>query len=192
MRIISPFHDYYDSLQSYGEPIYLRNTIKVDFLNKEHLWPLWWVSPDTFKIIGFCGQIYPVYRIRDDSVYCYSSEEVDQRVIDLKLKTSYFKQTWSFCQSRVKGLFELAKRKDYKIHFDKAPIFVIHYDAIEYNTQLKNYKFFRVKPIVPAFQELEIWVGNIAHPEKNIPKIPDKTMLQIKGFDKFSFRKDKQ
>jgi hypothetical protein len=31
----------------------------------------------------------------------------------------------------------------------------------------------------------------MAFPNKPIPKIDDKTMAEIKGFDKFSFRKDK-
>ena len=42
-----------------------------------------------------------------------------------------------------------------------------------------------------AFQEINMWMSNQAMPEKVIPEIDNKTMIEIKGFDKFSFRKDK-
>lgn len=36
-----------------------------------------------------------------------------------------------------------------------------------------------------------MWHNNLAMPEKPIPKIDDTTVLETKGFDKFSFRKGK-
>ena len=35
-----------------------------------------------------------------------------------------------------------------------------------------------------------MFISNLAVPLKPIPKIDDKTMAEIKGFDKWSFRKE--
>jgi hypothetical protein len=43
-----------------------------------------------------------------------------------------------------------------------------------------------------AYQEISMFVNNLAIPEKPIPKMSDEDMASIKGFDKFSFRKDKR
>ena len=40
-----------------------------------------------------------------------------------------------------------------------------------------------------AYQEIQMLLGNLAQPNKPIPEIPDKDMVSIKGFDKWSFRK---
>lgn len=34
-----------------------------------------------------------------------------------------------------------------------------------------------------------MWISNIAVSIEQIPEVPDKIMLEVKGFDKFSFRK---
>lgn len=63
MRIISKFKDYYDSASAYGvdvEKIYVRDT-------KTSTIPVigdWWNSSlrmEKYDIIGFCGEIYPIY-----------------------------------------------------------------------------------------------------------------------------------
>jgi len=63
---------------------------------------------------------------------------------------------------------------------------------IHYNIRLKNVGFYKVFPNYMAWQELEMFMSNIARPLKPIPDIPDKIMAEAKGFNKFSFRKDKQ
>ena len=42
-----------------------------------------------------------------------------------------------------------------------------------------------------AYQNLSMWVNNQAQPIKPIPPMKDEDMVSIKGFDKYSFRKDK-
>lgn len=59
------------------------------------------------------------------------------------------------------------------------------------NPCLKDYEFYRIFDTYRAFQELEMYLGNLAAPEKPIPAVSDKDMIMAKGFDKFSFRKDK-
>ena len=57
--------------------------------------------------------------------------------------------------------------------------------------QLYQYEFYRVMDSYTAYQELSMYIGGRASPEKPIPAIDDVTLAQAKGFDKFSFRKPK-
>lgn len=86
------------------------------------------------------------------------------------------------------------------------PVFVATYDPVwerekwssklisdgkvVYHSPLKHLEFFRVFPPYQAFQEINMWLSNQAVPMKPIPEISDEVMASIKGFDKFSFRKD--
>jgi hypothetical protein len=77
----------------------------------------------------------------------------------------------------------------------RSPVFIAEvvneYEGkITYNGCLKPFEFYRVFDPYLAFQEIAMWLGNQAVPIKPIPKIDDVTMAEIKGFDKFSFRKD--
>lgn len=81
------------------------------------------------------------------------------------------------------------------------PIFVVHkpilmgaYDRykLDINACLRKYQLARVLPPYQAYQELYMWLCNRANPIKEPPPIDDKTMCEIKGFDKkTSFRKGK-
>jgi hypothetical protein len=60
---------------------------------------------------------------------------------------------------------------------------------IVYNGSLKEMEFFRPFDTYTAFQEISMFLGGLAAPLKNIPQVPDKIMVGIKGFDEWSFRK---
>ena len=62
----------------------------------------------------------------------------------------------------------------------------------EKNPKLSDWQFGKIKHAQQAYQEIYQWLANRASPEKPIPKIDDVTMAEAKGFDKYSFRKDKQ
>lgn len=64
--------------------------------------------------------------------------------------------------------------------------------VVTWNACLKPVEFFRKYPPFEAYQEIAMWLGNLADPAKPIPAIDDVTMAEAKGFDKFSFRKDKK
>lgn len=64
--------------------------------------------------------------------------------------------------------------------------------VITYNAALKKVNFFKVFDAYQTFQEIAMWLSNQAIPLKEMPKISDETMSEIKGFDKFSFRKDSE
>jgi hypothetical protein len=61
--------------------------------------------------------------------------------------------------------------------------------TVTWNARLAGVEFFRVLDPWRAWQELSMWLGGLASPEKAIPHIPDEIMLQAKGFDASSFRK---
>lgn len=59
------------------------------------------------------------------------------------------------------------------------------------NPCLKPLDFFRIKATEIAFQEIAQYLsGVLGVANKEMPKIPDKTMAEIKGFDNWSFRKE--
>ena len=64
-------------------------------------------------------------------------------------------------------------------------------DRDERTVGIDWWPFYRVFDTYTAAQEVEMYVGSKASPEKTIPAIADKVMASAKGFDKYSFRKDK-
>lgn len=66
-----------------------------------------------------------------------------------------------------------------------------HHDVIILDACLKEIEFFRCVSVQETYQEIERWLCNQAPEHKPIPEISDKVMAEIKGFDKYSFRKDK-
>lgn len=62
---------------------------------------------------------------------------------------------------------------------------------IDWNSSLRELDFMRIKDPYTAYQEISMFMGNMAFPNKPIPKISDEIMAEIKGFNKYSFRKDK-
>jgi hypothetical protein len=62
---------------------------------------------------------------------------------------------------------------------------------ITYNSPLRQLDFVRIFPPYQAFQEISMWLANQAVPMKPIPEMSNEIKIASKGFDKFSFRKDK-
>jgi hypothetical protein len=82
--------------------------------------------------------------------------------------------------------------KNWEYLFEEAPIFAYITGKIILNPRLEPMGFQRVLDPIRAYQKLSMWYGNRFFEEKNIPNPPDKDMVEIKGFDKHSFRKDKK
>lgn len=91
---------------------------------------------------------------------------------------------------------EVWRRSWFEKH--RSPVFVAEYipadreygGKITYNAQLKPFEFYRIFDPYQAYQEVAMWLSNQAVPIKPIPEISDEIMAEIKGFNKFSFRKD--
>lgn len=199
MRIISDYHDYYDCMMKLDQDrsvIYHRNETYKDFSNlikcsTKH--DSYEQIPYDCGIIGFCGKLYKYFRCLNslyNSVYYFN---YDDSVIKRKSVNTYYK-------SQYKYFFDRNTEFNFNL-FDIAPIWIINHNS--YNTRhnitrvcfnpekLANFEFNKVLKADKAYQELLMWHNNLAVPEKQIPKIDDKTMAEAKGFDKFSFRKGK-
>lgn len=175
-----------------------------------------WTVKFNQYIIGFCGKIYPVLEAHHsrwhDSTFCYSVEDVDAfvgkhyrdknimsyrwRAKD-KRKWKYYCD-WPHNQRRrdVEKFFQACKDEQDKHQqlFHEHPIFVARYDgssdmSITYNDVLPQ-GFVRMFDPYTAFQEIYMFMCNLAVPQKPIPKVSDADMVTAKGFNKWSFRKE--
>lgn len=144
--------------------------------------------------------------------FCFNLEDIDNFVLEhfkekdyegyfatkkLYGKTAY---RWrSSTQQAYKVFFEkCAEAKDKhgdvfaKLH---CPIFVMAREnrgdsaIVTYNASLREHEFYRVFDPYQAFQEISMFLGAMAEPRKPIPPISDEVMAEVKGFDKWSFRK---
>ena len=78
------------------------------------------------------------------------------------------------------------------------PIFTLKHEVgtrgdakvITLNDQLKQYGFAKIKDPYTAFQDIYMFLGGLARPDKTEPAISDELRAESKGFDKWSFRKE--
>jgi len=215
MRIISKFHDYYDSVMRMGmdkECIYFRDSTEI-ILDKlynyqEDLFSLNIESINNVDyngnnsdfqsekfIVGFCGKIYPCIKERISwQDYCYNHESeilfhYSKETIDEKKYNKYSYKNSFFDKNWV----------SYEHYFEKykVPIFVIlpiakynESKKLILNPQLKQYEFFKMKDSYTAYQEIFMFLsGVLGSGQKEIVNISDIDKIKKKGFDKFSFRK---
>lgn len=177
------------------------------------------LSADTY-VVGFCGKIYPVIKLavwvpgQDAEAFCFNLEQVD-KFIEANFHKREVESYHKFSR-RVKGYWnrrnawrnevsratfqkcfeEFAEKQDaYADFFErkKCPIFVRDYrqGIITYHACLRELEFYRLIEPYIAFQELSMCWGGMAQPNRPIPEVTDKDMVTAKGFDKYSFRKEK-
>ncbi len=213
MRIITTTHDYYDCIKRLDreqEPVYIRSyledttPLKLDmgYLNHNYF------NLDfTTLLIGFCGKVYPCSTLR---YYACGDEQHDKYYYDVNLlladaEEEADKKSWrDFCKyDRDKLVKWFNTEHKYPTLF-KQPIWVCRgrkqwdeanyrwLTEVAYNCTLKRYQFHKAVNPNQAWQELSMWLGNIAKPIPKIPHMTDEDMASIKGFDKYSFRKDKK
>lgn len=169
--------------------------------------------------IGFCGKIYPLLIFSNYSTgltaRCRSLEQVDgffnalggkdlreyleqDRVTRRKWRRK-FKLTSPGCRSGFEEYFNNMEKgsSSYLKWFEdrRCPVFVGRQEGynnyvVEWNANLRLVEFYRVFPPEQAYQNIRMFLDNLAVPLPNVPPVSDKQMAEIKGFDKFSFRKD--
>ncbi len=155
------------------------------------------------------GKFYSLKEERAREVFCYSLEDIDNFI--KKHQPKDWDDYNSKGYNKKFGWRNKLRREDYAKFFEafeknndrhnewfeneRCPVFVARLEnkeiIITYNACLKDLEFFRVFEPYKAFQEIAMWLGNQAEPRKPIPHIDDLTLSEAKGFDKFSFRKDK-
>lgn len=154
------------------------------------------------------SRYYDCKDYRKTRKYCYKLEDIDTYVrhyFDDEDYEAYSnreykgKSKWPVSQKRFQfeAMFEAIGRwpnTSKAFEFYHCPIFRAYQASgkqfIVINECLKHFEFIKVFDPYAAYQELAMYLGNQAIPIKPIPKLDDKTMSEIKGFDKFSFRKD--
>ena len=200
MRIISKFNDYYDSVQAYGQDnlcVYHRKSEEFDVTDQDFSKVLesYFKEIPSFHdgtnyidihIIGFCGKLYPVWKMK-----CYpyrdTLKRVEEFVYDIDICVEKFNK-----DNKLEHLF-----------FDhKTPVFIIsendrqHFyktgnkHRIELNPCLKNYNFFRQRDTFNAYQDISMYIsGILGLNDPDIVHISDEDMKSQKGFDDWSFKK---
>lgn len=218
MRIIAADKDYYDCIQAHGQDrslMYFRKPEKVHF--KHGQWPFPTIDEGWFDrlelvlhVIGFCGKIYPMLELygytrqhERFSLKCFNVEEVDAFVYKHatrgQMDSYYGNNRWGRRRGRrlkfVQFFAESEKQQDsFKEMFLKqhCPVFVATQSRsdgqITYNATLRQYDFIRIFDPYTAFQEISMFMGSMAMPEKVMPVIPDKLKIHSKGFTDQNFR----
>lgn len=170
------------------------------------------------KVVGFCGKIYGTLNLNkeDQSVWCYTVEDVDRFVEKYyddtekeryyhrpqKGKRRYWKNNPGSTNAEMRYLVEEYFAEIEKFRSKYLPFFVEHgvpiftavgnkkHSLIILNDCLKNVSFQKVFDPVMAFQEISMFVGGMAVPQKPMPEISNNDMRDIKGFDEWSFKKE--
>lgn len=219
MRIVSPFKDFYDSGQGYDldrSVIYIREPKELIYERNKYPLSIAYSNYQYINTIaiGFCGKVY--YAIEMEAYptikkLCYNVDETDKFVKENSNKDD---QECYFAGKKFKRKYwnKYPFRKDIDKFFTnavkisklfdeyKCPIFVgkryfrdnfwpTDKKIIIINGSLREFEFYRVFDVQRAYQEVRMFVTNMAVPDKPLPVIPDDILASAKGFDKYSFRK---
>jgi hypothetical protein len=218
MRIISNFHDYYDSAMGFGQDpglIYDRKILKFEISDPEVLerslklfrLAKYYVEHRT-AIVGFCGKAYPFIGkevlteedVKGTGPWSLSESEFVEHILltdGVKPNTDAYReraerkslQYRDFCiEPRACAFGE-------DIHLlTRSPVFV----AIKKRTHLEVYSnprlavfgFAKIFHPYEAFQEILMYLGSQLAVEDRAPSTvgDDKIIAQSKGFDEQSFR----
>lgn len=143
-----------------------------------------------------------------ESKICFSAEEVINEVsfrlkgrdLEKYEKGQWFKGCWDYPSvKKINSFFDSYKNAGDKLLSlfveNKAPIFIGRQEylysrepKITFNDRLIDLDFVRIVPPFEAFQAITTFMDNMGRPEPYVPTPTDRQMLEIKGFDKFSFK----
>ena len=197
--------------------VYLRKPEEVILERGEwpfpSLWNSWWYTNYNIAqhIIGFCGKIYPMLELSthsesDNTRKCFNIDEVDAFVtkcLTSAQKKSYNKSDrWMYGGKRRKEFVQFfgqcqEKQNAFTEYFSekRCPVFVAtsvrggsSVGQITYNALLRPYDFVRIFDPYTAFQEISMFMGGMAMPEKDMPVISDELKVHSRGFTDQSFR----
>lgn len=205
MKIISGFKDYYDCMLKYGQDdlVYYRHTKCYPLhlnpklsLNEQLItginiwdrfpWGKYFLNNELqYTRIWFCGNFYPIYKYHN--VLYYSKESL-----------------WEICKDDFKYSQKLGannlivSQADLVKTNSPVKLYTRYYgkkswgeNVVVENPNLAQFNFAKLVPPHEAYQQIYNWLCNQAKPMKPIPEISDKIKIDNHGFNKFSFRKDK-
>ena len=162
-----------------------------------------------FGLIWFAGKLYPwaeVTRRPMDSfttptrVLCHQRadlaqllREVDYDVEEKDKRDASWGVGWGGHRATTGDFFKLAGDERLMetalIHRVAVATWSRAFDMLHVNNKLANLQFYKRLDAWQAFQELSMFFGNIAAPDRVPVTIEDKHRIAQHGFDKWSFRK---
>ena len=216
MRIISNFHDYYDTAMAFhsNTPVYERKTSShpIEWVGESYVYNHYNIDPRT-GILGFCGEIYPFVHFRIKNAFVYTEDDYNEIISKIPPKNKYnmpdIFRTWNKNRTaktwfnkdfqafasknktviNPKSLFEQYKTPIFAIVQEQKPA----YHNIIINPNLSDYVFYRLSDPFSTFQKIEMFLSNelVKPDDPFIQPIPDEIKAQSHGFNQFSFRKEK-
>ena len=197
MRIISTFHDYYDPIcktDEDRETLFMRHAKPAPAYDFGRIW-----MPDqSQRLLKFCDRIYSYLVVNVWSRGGWHTKTCFHEALAYHwIKDWMPKDEFRRLERRKWGLLRDIKRFfDWKPNdnWPDVPVWFAHrtqFTVLNPCIRETCPEFVSIMPPVAAYQELVMWHGRRARPEPPIPPISDEDMAAAKGFNKFSFRKDK-
>lgn len=201
------------------DTLYHRKTKYLDKYKDMPKWPIFYpgyIGPIGIKfyIVGLCYKLYPFVSIGECGtgkyLYYHSLEKVESFFLDYLSNKEFDiwmgehkSRDWKY--SYLHAMRHSLWQKFFNLDTSHSDLFNKHdvpiFNAYTYgrhvdwnlvlNPCLRVFEFYKCLSGFEVYQELTMYFGNIASPEKPIPHIDDITLAEAKGFDKYSFRKDK-
>lgn len=135
-----------------------------------------------FLGIGFCGTVYPMVRYNGKCFYSAEGLEAALKNMQPYRRRRFIEYFTPFeCREPF-----IHKRSPIVVLCEKANISHI---KVVWNARLKDYGFQKIFDPYQAFQQLEMFLGNLASPQTPIPKMTDVQKRDSHGFDTWSFKK---
>jgi len=158
-----------------------------------------------YTLVGFCGKLYPVVRIRQDYQFCaydtfktFKVDQLDELYVSSGWKNSEFeKKNLDIADNhRLERLNNSKEVRDLFIG-NNTPCFKLYTENyknhIEIDCCLKDFGFQSFFDPFATYQEIDMYIGNdlldLSTPE--MPVGGDVVVAESKGYDKHSFRQEK-
>lgn len=164
-------------------------------------WDRWLPTGTTYesRIIGFCGRLYPLIKVSvsgEKNKFFYSVHDLDkfmEKTLKKKDLAIYLNERGYSVRSFFKKVEEVTKVGEAFI-LNRSPIVVFseYKDKESYaiwNARLRDYQFEKAVDPYQAFQQIEMFLSNLAVPLKPIPPRTDLEKRDSHGFDYWSFKK---
>lgn len=161
-----------------------------------------------FGLVLLAGKFYPYAQVSrrrrgeispDSALFVYDKAEMasllKEHDIDIHKNRRQDPIDWRIGESfmSIAEFFDLAGDTRFHEHCTEHNLPLVSYSRgparLELNTRLAEIQFFRRLVGFQVHQELSMFLGNIAAPDRTPVVIEDKHRIPQHGFDKYSFRK---
>ena len=161
----------------------------------------------SYFIIGFCGKQYIGWKLCNEVKYKTETKlfttitydfDIIKTILDFKSRRSNIDDSYKTVVN--KDLTQVFRDFNtpvfvYDQNYDKKQIKGYYSSDTKFiiNPVLKDYEFYKIFDSFQAFQEIQMYIGGVlGNHEKDIITIDDKYKIEYHGFDKWSFRKEKE